>query len=115
MVTEGVGLTRGQRAADAVTKFCGSWSLILIATLFIAAWMSGSRWFDPFPWLGLNLVFTIVEFYQGPLILMSQNRQMEQDREADLAARELLHTEVGEIRKDNAEINRKLDLLLNHA
>lgn len=80
MVTEGVGLTRGQRAADAVTKFCGSWSLILIATLFIAAWMSGSRWFDPFPWLGLNLVFTIVEFYQGPLILMSQNRQMEQDR-----------------------------------
>jgi len=37
---------------------------------------------DPWPYIVLNLVFTVVEFYQGPIILMSQNRELERDREA---------------------------------
>ena len=80
-------LSRSQRAADAVTWFCGTWTIIFIATAFIAVWVAlnifawWQHW-DPYPFILLNLFFTVVEFYQGPLIMMSQNREQERDREA---------------------------------
>jgi hypothetical protein len=79
-------LTFAQKAADAVTWFCGTWTIIGLATLFIAGWIylnieRGHPW-DPWPFIMLNGVFTIIEFYQGPIILMSQNRELERDREA---------------------------------
>lgn len=103
---EKVKLTRSQRAADAITWFCGTWEIIGIATIFIIFWIaynirSGHAW-DPWPFIMLNGVFTIVEFYQGPFILMSENRdreraeiKQEQDREA--------------VR----ELNKKLDLIMD--
>lgn len=81
-------LTRAQRASDAVAEFCGSWTFIALFALFTAVWIVLNviefvcRPFDPYPFILLNLVFTVVELFQGPLIMMSQNRQMERDREA---------------------------------
>ena len=78
--------TRAQRASDWVCNWCGSWSFIVIFALLTITWMAmntlGSATFDRPPFIGLNLVFTVVELFQGPLIMMSQNRQMERDREA---------------------------------
>jgi Protein of unknown function (DUF1003) len=75
-------LSRSQRAADAVTEFCGSWTFIIAFSLLVAAWVAWSKGFDPYPFILLNLVLTVVSTFQSPLIMMSQNRQMERDREA---------------------------------
>jgi hypothetical protein len=82
-------LTRSQRAADIVTEFCGSWTFIAIGSALTAVWIaintiwlvSGSA-FDPYPFIMFNLVLTVVSTFQSPLIMMSQNRQMERDRDA---------------------------------
>ena len=81
-------MTRSQRAADAVTAFCGSWTFIAIFAVGTIVWvgLNAVEWFfqpfDPYPFIFLNLVFTVVELFQGPLIMMSQNRQMDRDRDA---------------------------------
>ena len=81
-------LTRSQRAADIVTEFCGSWTFIIVFAVLTTTWIALNSVqilfsiFDPYPFILLNLVFTVIELFQGPLIMMSQNRQMERDREA---------------------------------
>lgn len=81
-------LTFAQRAADVVTEFCGSWTFITVFSAICAAWvlanvgMFALGEFDPYPYIFLNLVLTVVSTFQGPLIMMSQNRQMERDRAA---------------------------------
>lgn len=81
--------TIAQRSADAVTEFCGSWGFVIWSTLLILGWIGINTWwllfrraFDPYPFIALNLVLTVVSTLQGPLIMMSQNRQAERDREA---------------------------------
>jgi uncharacterized membrane protein len=80
-------LTRAQRASDVVTWFCGSWTFVIAFAVFTAVWIAmNTVWhatFDQYPFILLNLVFTVVELFQGPLILMSQNRQAEREREAE--------------------------------
>lgn len=76
-------LTRAQLAADVVTEFCGSWRFIIYFSLLVAGWMIfGRNLGDAFPWLLMNLFLTVVSTFQSPLIMMSQNRQMERDRDA---------------------------------
>jgi uncharacterized membrane protein len=78
-------LSRSQRAADIVTEFCGSWTFIVAFSALCAVWIlmqRGSTSFDPYPFICLNLVLTVVSTFQSPLIMMSQNRQMERDRDA---------------------------------
>ena len=88
MTPEQPPLTSAQRAADVVTEFCGSWTFILVFSLGTAGWMLVNSWlmlsraFDPYPYILLNLVLTVVSTFQSPLIMMSQNRQMERDRDA---------------------------------
>lgn len=77
--------TLGQRAADAIAKFAGSWAFIFSFTGVLIAWMVVnalllSKAFDPFPFILLNLVLSCVAAIQAPLIMMSQNRQEEKDR-----------------------------------
>lgn len=77
--------TLGQRAADAIAKFAGSWAFIFSFTGVLVAWMVVnalllSKAFDPFPFILLNLVLSCVAAIQAPLIMMSQNRQEEKDR-----------------------------------
>lgn len=79
----------GQAAADAVARFGGSWRFIIIFVLVLAAWIAlntylllktGVKPFDPFPYILLNLMLSMVAALQAPVILMSQNRQGEKDR-----------------------------------
>ena len=77
--------TLGQRAADAIAKFAGSWAFIFSFAGVLLLWMVvntilAADAFDPFPFILLNLVLSCVAAIQAPLIMMSQNRQEEKDR-----------------------------------
>ena len=77
--------TLGQRAADAVARFAGSWAFIFSFTGVLILWMAvnavlAANAFDPYPFILLNLVLSCVAAIQAPLIMMSQNRQEEKDR-----------------------------------
>ena len=85
--------TFGQRAADKIAKFAGSWAFIFSFSALLILWMVGNvilakRAFDPYPFILLNLVLSCVAALQAPLIMMSQNRQEEKDRRR--AEKELL-------------------------
>jgi len=80
--------TVGQRAADAVAAFGGSWKFIALFSVVLAAWVGLNsivlaqydKAFDPYPYILLNLFLSMLAAIQAPVILMSQNRQAEKDR-----------------------------------
>lgn len=77
--------TFGQRAADAVARFAGSWAFIFSFVAVMAVWMIinvllASSAFDAYPFILLNLVLSCIAAIQAPLIMMSQNRQEAKDR-----------------------------------
>ena len=80
-------LTLGQKLADKVATFGGSWSFILIFAFILIVWLILNSIqiftqyrFDPFPYILLNLVLSCIAAIQAPIIMMSQNRQEEKDR-----------------------------------
>ena len=79
-------LTVGERLADRVAAVGGSWGFIIASGLFLAAWaiintmLLGTRAFDPFPFIFLNLMLSMLAALQAPIIMMSQNRQAAKDR-----------------------------------
>ncbi|MCU0353426.1 MAG: DUF1003 domain-containing protein [Cytophagales bacterium] len=83
---EWASLTLGQRLADKIADFGGSWTFIilffsvLVSWMLVNAWLLGSRAFDPFPFILLNLVLSCLAAVQAPIIMMSQNRQEDKDR-----------------------------------
>jgi len=80
-------LTTGQRIADKVASFGGSWTFIISFGVFIFIWISTNvfwlvnKGFDPYPFILLNLILSCLAALQAPVIMMSQNRQEEKDRE----------------------------------
>ncbi len=68
----------GARAADAVAGFGGSWTFVLLFIFTMLAWQGHT--FDPYPYILLNLVLSMLAAIQAPIILMSQNRQSDKDR-----------------------------------
>lgn len=78
--------TRGQKMADAVAKFGGSWQFIITFSIIIILWMTINVLhlfgvsFDPYPFILLNLFLSCVAALQAPIIMMSQNRQADRDR-----------------------------------
>ena len=80
-------LTIGQRVADKVASFGGSWTFIISFGVFIAIWIFINifwlinKGFDPYPFILLNLILSCLASLQAPVIMMSQNRQEEKDRE----------------------------------
>lgn len=75
----------GQRAADGIARFAGSWGFIFSFVGVLLGWMGlniamAAGAFDPYPFILLNLVLSCVAAIQAPLIMMSQNRQEEKDR-----------------------------------
>ena len=82
--------TLGQRAADAVARFGGSWTFVGLFAAVMVAWVGLNAvmlmWhrvpFDPYPYILLNLFLSMLAAIQAPIILMSQNRQSEKDRAA---------------------------------
>lgn len=79
--------TYGQRLADKIASFGGSWKFIIIFGLFILIWIFSNivflvnKGFDPYPFILLNLILSCLAALQAPVIMMSQNRQEEKDRE----------------------------------
>jgi len=108
--------TFGERLADKVASFGGSWTFILCFAGVLVIWITInsvtmlSRSFDPYPFILLNLVLSCIAAVQAPVIMMSQNRQEAKDRlRAENDYRINLKAEL-EIR----HLHSKLDLLLTH-
>jgi uncharacterized membrane protein len=80
-------LTFGQKIADRVAAFGGSWTFIITFFSFILLWMTinisflASKPFDPYPFILLNLILSCLAAIQAPIIMMSQNRQEQKDRQ----------------------------------
>ena len=82
-------LTLGQRVADRVAAFGGSWPFIILFMAVLIAWIIANSFFlarmkagsfDPYPYILLNLVLSMLAAIQAPVIMMSQNRHAEKDR-----------------------------------
>ncbi|MGB8315929.1 MAG: DUF1003 domain-containing protein [Aestuariivirga sp.] len=78
-------LTFGDRLADQVASFGGSWTFLIIFAVFIMAWVGLNaamlvQAFDPYPYILLNLFMSMLASIQAPVIMMSQNRQAIKDR-----------------------------------
>jgi uncharacterized membrane protein len=102
------------RLADRVAKVGGSWAFIIGFSLFLVLWAAlntivlANRAFDPFPFIFLNLMLSMVAALQAPIIMMSQNRQAKKDRiEARIDYETNAHA-AGEI----ALVQEKLDVLI---
>ncbi len=131
--------TFGERLADAVARFGGSWTFILIFTAILLAWtllnteILGRTAFDPFPYIFLNLMLSMVAALQAPVIMMSQNRQSTKDRQMAAHDYEInlkaeieilaLHEKVDSLRQDQmmtlltqqqAQIDMLQRLLIRH-
>jgi uncharacterized membrane protein len=86
--TSPAGASFGQRAADAVASFGGSWTFVGLFAAAMIGWVGlnavlaarSGRTFDPYPYILLNLFLSMLAAIQAPIILMSQNRQSEKDR-----------------------------------
>ncbi|MCZ2100892.1 MAG: DUF1003 domain-containing protein [Chitinophagales bacterium] len=80
-------LSFGQKIADKVAAFGGSWTFIITFFVFIMFWMAINVWllttksFDPYPFILLNLILSCLAAIQAPIIMMSQNRQEQKDRQ----------------------------------
>ena len=108
-----IPLTTTQKAADKLTKIAGSWGFILgfilflvIWTIFNTSWLIFNKAWDPYPFILLNLALSCLAAIQAPIILMSQNRTTERDRqraEYDYAVNRKSEREIQEIKK---QINR---------
>ena len=77
-------LTLGERLADLLARFGGSWTFLICFTGVLAIWVMGNqqaaRPFDPYPFILLNLILSCLAAIQAPVIMMSQNRQAAKDR-----------------------------------
>jgi uncharacterized membrane protein len=82
-----LNLSFGQKVADKVASFGGSWTFIISFGIFIFIWITINvfwflnKGFDPYPFILLNLLLSCLAALQAPVIMMSQNRQEEKDRE----------------------------------
>lgn len=126
------GLSFGDRLADSIARIGGSWSFILAFCGFLVFWavvnsvLLATGAFDPYPYIFLNLMLSMLAALQAPIIMMSQNRQAERDRfaaskdyevnlksEVELIALhhkidDVLLRAISELRADLANLNRQL-------
>ncbi len=109
--------TLGQRAADHIANFGGSWGFIFFFFFVLILWMSLNTWFllrkpfDPFPFILLNLVLSCLAAIQAPVILMSQNRQAQRDRihaHYDYMVNRKAEREIQNMQKDLDEIKSSI-------
>ena len=103
-VSDNKKITFGQRASDKLAEFAGSWFFIIAFTLFLLIWVLINVYFlknpfDPYPIIMLNLVLSCVAAIQAPLIMMSQKRQEQKDRERA---------------EDDFKINLKCEIILEN-
>jgi len=114
-------LSFGQKAADSLTKFAGSWTFIFLFFIVLAVWMGANAYFlikfesgafDPYPFNLLNLVLSCLAAIQAPIILMSQNREAQKDRirsQYDYAVNRKAEKEIQIMQEDIKEIKEILN------
>lgn len=108
-------LTTGEKIADKVASFGGSWTFIITFGVFLLLWIVGntillsSKSFDPYPFILLNLILSCIAAIQAPVIMMSQNRKEEKDRQR--AENDYLINLKAEIEIRN--LHNKLDWLIS--
>jgi len=115
-------MTVGERIADAVARFGGSWTFIICFGAFLVAWMAVNSVVilrhppDPYPFIFLNLILSCIAALQAPIIMMSQNRQASKDRvqadqdfqvniKAEFAIQQL-HRKIDDLRASLAQQRR---------
>jgi len=110
-------LTIGDRLADAVARFGGSWTFIIMFSMVVALYSGlnaalAQRAWDPYPFILLNLFLSMLAAVQAPVIMMSQNRQDAKDRlrgELDYAVNRKAETEIIELAAKLNRIHERLD------
>lgn len=107
-------LTPGQRISDKVARFGGSWMFIIYFGIVLFVWIlfnilaPNRNEFDPYPFILMNLILSCIAALQAPIIMMSQNRQEEKDRQR--AENDYLINLKAELEVRN--LHRKIDLLM---
>ena len=101
-----------QKIADNIAKFCGSWYFIITFVILLISWMIYNQFsknsLDPYPFILLNLILSCLSALQAPIIMMSQNRQEQIDRQRNENDYKVnLKTEI--IIQD---LHNKLDIIL---
>ncbi|MDP7116062.1 MAG: DUF1003 domain-containing protein [Candidatus Woesearchaeota archaeon] len=108
----GKNLTLGQRSADTLTNIAGSWYFIIGLSFILVAWIILNisalvyRW-DPYPFILLNFVLSMLAAFQAPIILKSQTREMERDRQNaryDYIVNRKAEREIQDMQKDLEQI-----------
>ncbi|MFC0875235.1 DUF1003 domain-containing protein [Saccharicrinis sp. FJH2] len=108
--------TFGQRVADKVASFGGSWTFIISFGVFLLLWITVNvywlmnKGFDPYPFILLNLILSCLAALQAPVIMMSQNRQEEKDR--DRAKKDYMVNLKSEL--EIRTLHEKMDHLIMH-
>jgi len=108
--------TPGQRIADKTARVMGSWPFIILQTVFVALWVglnavAWARKWDPYPFILLNLMFSVQAAYSAPILMMSQNRQAERDRyqaQSDFDTNRKAENEIEDIQTQLARIEETL-------
>ncbi|MBI1341694.1 MAG: DUF1003 domain-containing protein [Terrimonas sp.] len=107
-------LTRGQRISDKVARFGGSWAFIILFLVVLFVWIfynsvaPKGKNFDPYPFILMNLILSCIAAFQAPVIMMSQNRQEEKDRQR--AENDYMVNMKAEL--EVRSLHQKVDLLL---
>lgn len=107
-------LTFSQRASDRLTYFCGSWKFIIALFIFMFFWgifniIAFVQHWDPYPFIFLNFILSCLAAIQAPIILMSQNREVERDRtmaKRDFIVNKKAEREVQHMQKELDTIRR---------
>jgi uncharacterized membrane protein len=109
-------LTLGQKAADSLAKWAGSWTFITGFIIFLVLWIAANivgwieNW-DPYPFILLNLFLSCLAAIQAPIILMSQNRASQRDRiraEYDYQVNRKSERGIRELKKQLNRIEKKI-------
>jgi len=109
--------TLGEKAADVITGFGGSWTFIILFGVVVVLWIALNSYliifgvWDKAPYILLNLGLSLLAAIQAPIILMSQNRQTQRDRikaERDYLINRKAEREIEDIQKDLDEIKESL-------
>ncbi len=114
-------ISTGQKASDRITRIVGSWKFIIIQSIILAIWITlnivgwANHW-DPYPFIFLNLALSFQAAYTAPIILMSENRELERERRKtaiDLATDRSTEREIKKLKIQLSRIeNEKIDEIL---
>ncbi len=114
-------ISLGQKSANRITRLVGSWTFIIIQSIFLVIWLilnvvAWMHHWDPYPFIFLNLALSFQAAYTAPIILMSENMEMDRDRKkaiADLATDRKAEREISQLQSQLIKLeHEKIDQIL---